>query len=202
MTTHSRIRTNISNIKQDKNKLHTIVLSSFLVVVVLTIAITVTVVSLSEPKDKKEEIRTGTPPIVFQVPVATFTQILKNASLTELQYNETMKRWESHKMVTLEAPLGTEVVAPFAGTVTNVQNHTMLGRQVTIEHRDGLKTVLSNLAPNTTVHEGQRVEKGQRIGFIGQTAGVEFVNTPHLRIEILRNGRRIDPNDFIDFSNK
>ena len=75
----------------------------------------------------------------------------------------------------------------------------MFGRQVVIDHRDGLRTVFSNLDRNTTVVEGQRVEKGQRIGSVGQTSNVEFIDTPHLRVEVFKNEKRIDPNDYIDF---
>jgi len=110
-----------------------------------------------------------------------------------------MKRWESHKMVTLAAPLGTPVLATFAGTVTAVHDHTMFGRQIVIQHRDGLQTIYSNLDRNTIVSVGTRVEKGQEIGKVGQTSNIEFTTTPHLRVEVLRDGKRVDPNDFIDF---
>jgi murein DD-endopeptidase MepM/ murein hydrolase activator NlpD len=175
-----------------------ITLASFAVVLALTVAATVTIIALTGPRrdDRTDPVSTA---IVFQVPLAGYTSILKNCSLTELQFNETMNRWEAHKMVTLEAPLGTPVLATFAGTVTGVTDHTMYGRQITIEHRDGLKTVYGNLDRTTTVSPGDRVEKGQKIGAVGQTASIEFTQTPHLRLEVQRNGARVDPNDFIDF---
>ena len=197
------IKNNIrSATKFEANRAKAIALGSFVVVLMLTVAVTLTTVSLtgnSKRKDKGEEVNTA---IVFQLPVADYTGILKNSSLTELQYNETMKRWESHKSVTIEAPLGSPVVATFAGTVTSIVDHTMYGRQVTIEHRDGLKTVYSNLDKNVNVSQGERVEKGQRIGSIGQTSSVEFTDTPHLRVDVYRNNKRVDPNDYIDFAIK
>jgi len=199
MPAYSKIK---STKKLDRSRVQTIAVSSFLAVLVLTAAITATVVSLTgTPRRDRPGEEVGTA-IVFQLPVAEFTSILKNSSLTELQFNETMRRWEAHKGVTIEAPLGTPVMATFAGTVTSVRDHTMYGRMVTIEHRDGLRTVFGNLDRNTQVTEGQRVEKGQKVGVIGQTSAVEFISTPHLRIHVYRDGRRIDPNDFIDFQNK
>ena len=185
----------------ERSRAKAIAFGSFVVVLMVTIAVTLTTVTMGDKKSSQkkvpgEEVSTA---IVFAVPVQNYTSILKNCSLTELQYNETMERWESHKMVTLAAPLGTSVVATFAGTVTSVQDHTMYGRQVTIEHRDGLKTVYSNLDRNVNVSQGDRVEKGQRIGSIGQTSAIEFIATPHVRIEVYKDGARIDPNDYIDF---
>jgi len=185
----------------EKNKARAIAFSTFVVVLMLTVAITVTTVSLTgkKPKQPPAEVSTA---IVFGVPITDYTSILKNCSMTELQFNETMNRWESHKSVDIEAPLGTPVLATFAGTVTSVNDHTMYGRQITIEHRDGLKTVYSNLDRNVNVSQGDRVEKGQQIGKVGQTGSVEFTDTPHLRVEVYKNGKRVDPNDYIDFSTK
>jgi len=198
MPTYSKIK---SAVKLERNgRARTIAVLSFLSIIALTAVITVTILALTDNEDRpNQEVSTA---IVFGLPVAEFTSILKNSSLTELQYNETMRRWEAHKTVSLEAPLGTHVIATFAGTVTSVRDHTMYGRMVTIQHRDGLQTVYSNLDRNTVVSEGQRVEKGQRIGSVGQTGAVEFIDTPHLRVAVYRDGRRVDPNDFIDFPAK
>jgi len=185
------------------NRLRTIGASAFVAAVVLTIAVTAIALSIGP---KRNNNGTGGPDIpvssavVFTVPLASYTSVLKGFSATELQYNETMRRWESHKLMTLEAGLGTPVLATFEGRVTSVRDHTLFGRQITIDHeRDGLVSVFSNLDPQTSVREGDRVVKGQQIGRVGQTSNIEFVSTPHLRIEVLKNGQRINPNDFIDF---
>jgi len=191
----------------EKSRAKAIAFSTVAVLIMLTVAVTLTTISLTGNPKKKgpgdggsgEEVSTA---ITFAIPVQSYTSILKNCSLTELQYNETMERWESHKMVTLEAPLGTAVLATFAGTVASVQDHMMYGRQITIEHRDGLKTVYSNLDRNVNVSQGDQVAKGQKIGSVGQTSNIEFTTTPHLRIEVYKDGKRIDPNDYIDFTNK
>jgi murein DD-endopeptidase MepM/ murein hydrolase activator NlpD len=177
-----------------------IIASLVLVVLVLAVTTTVTIVAL-----KPKAVRVGgedpvSAAIVFGAPVAEYTSILKNCSLTELQYNETLRWWESHKKVSVAAPLGTPVLATFAGKVKTVKNTTKYGQQVTIEHRDGLETVYSNLATTgIAVTEGQMVKKGDRIGEVGSTARNEFVNTPHLQVEVYKDGKRIDPNDYIDF---
>ena len=198
MPTYNKLK-DITNLGNSRKR--NIIASSVLVLLVVAVTVTVAIVTLSDPKKPSrdpggEEVSTA---IVFGSPLATYTSILKNASMTELQYNETMRRWESHKMVTLAAPLGTPVLATFAGTVTSIRDHTMYGRQITIQHRDGLVTVYSNLDRDTKVTEGQNVEKGLQIGQVGQTSNIEFTATPHLRVEVFRDGLRVDPNDYIDF---
>jgi len=176
-------------------------------IVVLAVSIAITAIAIGA-KNRQSGIFNEAPEVqntavVFASPLAQYSSVLKGCSLTELQYNETMRRWESHKMVTLAAPLGTPVLATYGGRVSEVRDHTLYGRQVTIDHgRDGLVTVLSNLATDTIVHSGDTVTKSMRLGSVGQTSNVEFTSTPHLRIEVYKNGKRIDPNDYIDFSTK
>ena len=189
--------------QMEKNRAKIIALSTFAIALLLTFAITLTTITLSGNNDERNsQPPVGGGPIVFGVPVATFTGILKDSSLTEPQFNETMNRWESHKGITIEAPLGTPVLATFAGTVSSVTDHTMFGRMITIDHRDGLRTVYSNLDRTVNVAQGDRVEKGQKIGIVGQTRNIEFETTPHLHIMVYKDGKRIDPNDYIDFPAK
>jgi murein DD-endopeptidase MepM/ murein hydrolase activator NlpD len=138
--------------------------------------------------------------IVFAVPVSQYSSMLKTCSLSELQYNATARYWESHKRVTLEVPLDTPVFATFDGKVSNVTNDYKFGKTIEIDHGNGLKTVYGNLNENTLVRIGDDVIKGKtQIGTVGQTARNEFTTTPHLMVQVLKNGKAIDPNDYIDF---
>ncbi|NLE48319.1 MAG: M23 family metallopeptidase, partial [Sandaracinaceae bacterium] len=46
------------------------------------------------------------------------------------------------------------------------------------------------------VENGERVERGQRIGTVGRT-GIKY-SAPHLHFEVIRNGRRIDPSKLLE----
>jgi len=196
MQTYNRINST-ANLRSNRAKV--VAVTSLIFVAVAAIAITSIAIGLSGKNNKDtggDEVSTA---VVFGLPLAEYTSILKNCSMTELQYNDTMKRWEAHKSVTLEAPLGTPVLATYAGTVLSVKDNTMYGRQIIIQHVNGLQTVYGNLDSNTLVNPGDKVEKGQQIGSVGQTANNEFITTPNLDIGVTQNGTKIDPNDYIDF---
>ena len=154
--------------------------------------------------DEEEEIPIGAP-VTFSVPLAgSEWTVLKAASLTELQRNNTLGRWELCGGYDLGAAAGTGVIAAYDGTVKLVSTgNTLTGTMIRIEHANGLETVYSSLdsvAENIT--EGASVTKGQTIGTVGTTAGSEKYDTPHVRFETYENGVQIDPAEYADFSVK
>jgi len=173
----------------------------------LTVAITFTALSLSQPGGGgggggggDDEVGGGA--IVFRFPLGTesFT-VLKEYSGTQLQFNSTMNRWQSHRALNLGAATGTEVLATYAGVVRSVTT-TIHGTTVTIDHGEGLATVFQSLDRNVVVTPNQRVEQGQKIGTVGTTSTFEFTSTPHVRIEVLKDGTRVNPANFIDLGDK
>ena len=199
------MNTNIRNAtKMEKARAKAVGWSAFLVVLMLTIAVAFTAIVMN-PSDPRQPEGPGDEvmgPIAFGLPVEGAFTIIKEFSDSELQFNQTARRWEGHKAVDIGAPLGTPVVATYAGTVTSVVNNSMWGTVVTIQHRDGMKTVFSGMDRNVLVASGQTVTKGQRIGSVGNTAAIEEKDSPHIHLEVFKDGRKVNPADFINFTNK
>lgn len=82
--------------------------------------------------------------------------------------------------------IGDTVVAAKAGTVTRVANegNTSYGRWIEISHGSGYTTRYAHLSVQS-VHVGQSVAQGQKIGNVGSTGGS---TGPHLHYEQRRNG--------------
>ena len=99
----------------------------------------------------------------------------------------------------MQAELGTAVVATYAGTVTEVSSSPTYGTCVKIQHKDGLMTVYCGLDSAVEVKKGDYVEKGQRIGKFGDTLKLEAKDGPTLRIEVFKDGKKVNPADYIAF---
>lgn len=197
MQTFNQIKPTIN---ADKTRRRTVLAISTLAVFVLSLTITLVAVSMWKPEvDNIDYEPVGSTAVVMDVPVPEYLSMLKNCSMTNLQYNATLKRWEAHKAVTLETPREATVRATYDGTVISTTPSTIYGQQVVIQHRDGLQTVYSNLDGNLEIRNGQAVTRGQVIGKVGATSSIEYTSIPHLRVEILRNGKKVDPNNYIDF---
>lgn len=98
-----------------------------------------------------------------------------------------------HSGVDLAAPSGTPIYASAAGTVTLASWYSGYGNCVMVSHGNGVVTLYGHMsAINAT--EGEKVAKGQLIGYVG-TTGNSSGN--HLHFEIRYNGSKLDPFDYV-----
>ena len=88
---------------------------------------------------------------------------------------------------------GEPIVATANGVVTYVGYASDLGNHVVIEHAYGFSTVYGHFV-SVAVHTGQRVERGQVIGFMGNTG---LSTGPHVHYEIHVKGTLIDPTTYL-----
>ena len=193
--------------KMERAKSKAMGISALVVVLMLAAAVTFAAIALNmgnsqEPGVDDPPVGEVSARIAFAFPVSGTCTIIKEYSADELQYNATAKVWTGHKAVDIAAELGTPVLATYAGTVTSVVNNAMYGTVVTIQHTDDLKTVYSSLDKNVNVTVGDYVEKGQRIGAVGNTAAVEENDPAHIHLEVYKNGAKVNPADYIDFTAK
>ena len=98
-----------------------------------------------------------------------------------------------HSGIDFSAQMGTEAYATGEGVVFDVEKgHWGYGNMVTIDHGFGYKTRYAHLQ-KAAVRKGQKVKRGQCIGFIGNTGKTTGV---HLHYEVLKNDVQIDPINF------
>ena len=98
-----------------------------------------------------------------------------------------------HSGIDFSAQMGTEAYATGDGVVFDVEKgHWGYGNMVTIDHGFGYKTRYAHLQ-KAAVRKGQKVKRGQCIGFIGNTGKTTGV---HLHYEVLKNDVQIDPINF------
>ena len=148
---------------------------------------TITETNTKQVETKKE--------LSFQIPVEG--EISKEYAKDNLVYSETLQEWVTHLGIDIKAEKTTVVKAAEEGTIKSIKNDPRYGLTIVIEHQDGFQTVYSNLLTSEFVVEGEKVEKGQSIGTVGNTAVFEIADEPHLHFEILKDSIQVDPNIYI-----
>ena len=99
-----------------------------------------------------------------------------------------------HGGMDFSAPMGTEVYATGDGVVIDVDHSQWgYGIMVTIDHGFGYVTRYAHLQ-KTSVRKGQRVKRGQLVGFVGDTGKTTGV---HLHYEVRKNDVPVNPINFL-----
>lgn len=128
----------------------------------------------------------------------TLGKIITPFAMDTLVYSKTLEQWNSHSGIDIAAELGTPVRAAMAGTVAEVRsNDPRLGIVVILDHGDGIQTIYGNLQSDKTVKKGDTIQKGQVIGAVGQTAPFEIEDPPHLHFEVVKDGKNINPEEYL-----
>lgn len=131
----------------------------------------------------------------FEKPVEG--EMVREYAQDNLVYSETLKEWTTHTGIDLKADKTTVVKAAETGTIKSIKNDPRYGLTIVIEHDNSFQTVYSNLLTSEFVVEGEKVEKGQSIGTVGNTAVFEIADEPHLHFEIIKDSLPIDPSTYI-----
>jgi len=75
-----------------------------------------------------------------------------------------------------------------------------MGTTVVIRHQDGYTTMYSSLDADVNVSVGDKVEVGQTIGTVGETALLENAIGPHVHFAVTCNDEPMDPAEFLALS--
>ena len=98
-----------------------------------------------------------------------------------------------HYGMDFTAPRGTPVYASGDGVVTRADAAAVgFGKHIRIEHGYGYESIYAHLY-KYNVKKGQRVKRGDLIGFVGSTGRSQ---APHLHYEIWKDGNKINPINF------
>lgn len=123
--------------------------------------------------------------------------IVREFAKDNLIYSETLQEWTTHLGVDIKADKTTVVKSAEAGTVKTIKNDPRYGLTIVVEHENGYQTVYANLLTSEFVVEGEKVEKGQSLGTVGNTAVFEIVDEAHLHFEILKDSVPLDPSIYL-----
>lgn len=102
-------------------------------------------------------------------------------------------RPDNHRAIDIACAQGTSIFAADSGKVLRAEYHWSYGNYVLIDHGGGLSTLYAHCT-SLAVSAGQTVNKGQTIGYVGQTGSAWGY---HLHLEVRVNGERVNPKGYI-----
>jgi len=155
------------------------------------------------PQPKKEIVKkvavNASQPVASQkLMIPLQGEMTKGFSADTLVYSKTMQDWRIHTGIDIRGDVGTQVKSASDGVVTASVIDEMMGASITIKSSNGFEIVYSNLQSSDLVKAGQTVKRGEVIGGVGATASSEIAEPPHLHFEVKKDGKYVNPFDFMD----
>ncbi len=145
-----------------------------------------------EPEPEPEPVPEPDPePVMYMTPLAG--ALGEGYSADALVFSETMDDWRTHSGIDFLAEVGDTVCAIGGGMITDFYYDELTGHTMEITHPDGCISVYCGLNETVFAETGQTVMAGDAIGTIGDDLPFESAEDPHLHLEVIKDGRRIDP---------
>lgn len=101
-----------------------------------------------------------------------------------------------HPGLDLEGEAGQEVRAAAAGTVSLVEYSEDWRYRVVVDAGNGYQVAYANL-DSIKVAKGSRIEAGDVLGTLGHPGRQEAGKPVHLHLEVLKDGRAVDPAPYL-----
>lgn len=135
---------------------------------------------------RKEEMLRSTPAIM---PIAN-RDLKRTASGWGNRIHPVFKTKKFHWGMDFTAPIGTEIYATGEGVISKITNERRgYGKRIEIDHGFGFTTLYAHMS-EFNVKKGQKVKRGDVIGYVGNTG---TSTGPHLHYEVHVRGKKQNP---------
>ncbi len=111
-----------------------------------------------------------------------------------MRFHPILGGYRKHNGTDYGVPYGTPVKAADYGEVMLADWFGAYGKTVILVHGRGISTLYAHLS-QIAVSQGQKVQKGQVIGYVGSTG---LSTGPHLHFEVRINGEPVNPEAYFD----
>ena len=133
--------------------------------------------------------------IKFGLPIVNGS-VIRESSLASLVYMPSLNMWKTHNGVDFAATENAPVLSVADGKVTSVEQTTLEGVVITVDHGEGVVSIYKSLA-SASVRVGDEVKLGGEIGKAG-TMLTENSDGFHVHLEMTVNGTLTDPLEYVD----
>jgi murein DD-endopeptidase MepM/ murein hydrolase activator NlpD len=106
-------------------------------------------------------------------------------------------RGRTHGAIDVYAKEGTPIVSPVGGKIIGTKQGKLGGNTVRIMGDDGITYYFAHMASATTVTNGQRVNAGYHVGYVGNTGSAK-TTSPHLHMSMKYGGKVVNPATYLE----
>jgi murein DD-endopeptidase MepM/ murein hydrolase activator NlpD len=116
-------------------------------------------------------------------------QLIRLTSGFGIRVHPIYKVGQFHPGIDFAAPQGTPIYATADATVKKATYESGYGNHVVLDHGYGYETLYGHMV-KSIVKPGQKVKRGECIGYVGSTG---FSTAPHVHYEVIYKGEQVNP---------
>ena len=141
------------------------------------------------------------PPLAFQDTEVLMWPIDGNViipySMEQTVYFSTLDQYKYNPALIISGEIGEEVWAATDGEVTSITTDAKTGTTVTVNLGDGYEAIYGQLG-EVHVKEGEKVEKGFLIGYLGEPTKYYSEEGCNLYFQLVKDGEPVNPLQYLD----
>lgn len=123
--------------------------------------------------------------------------VVVNYSMDQTVYFPTLDQYKYNPAIIIAGDVNQKVYAAARGQVKSIENDEVTGCTVTLDLGDGYEAIYGQLK-ELNFAEGDYVEAGHVLGYIGEPTKYFSVEGSNLYFELQENGAPIDPVEFFN----
>ena len=112
-------------------------------------------------------------------------------------YFSTLDQYKYNPAIMIGGEVGDEVSAAAIGEVTSIKEDAKTGITITMNLGNGYEAVYGQLK-DVCVEEGERVDKGEVIGYLSEPTKYFSVEGPNLYFQLLKDGTPVNPMEYME----
>lgn len=153
-----------------------------------------------EPEIMEPEIVIEDPLVFYETEVLMWPvdgNVIIPYSMEQTVYFSTLDQYKYNPALIISGEVGEEVWAATDGKVTAITTDSKTGTTVTVNLGDGYEAIYGQLG-EVFVEQGDKVEKGYLIGYLGEPTKYYSVEGCNLYFQLLKDGEPVNPLQYLD----
>lgn len=152
------------------------------------------------PSESSAEVLASTDALVFsssdtlQWPIEG--NVVLNYSMDQSIYFSTLDQYKYNPAIVISGNVGDEVRAAATGKIISVKEEAQTGMTVKMDIGSGYELIIGQLA-GVRVEEGQKINKGELIGYIAEPSKYYVVEGPNVYFQMLKDGEPVNPLEYM-----
>ena len=123
--------------------------------------------------------------------------VILSYSMDQTVYFSTLDQYKYNPAMIIGSEVGADVLAAADGEVTSIETTAQTGTTITMNLGNGYTAVYGQVK-EVCVHEGDRMEQGDVIGYLSEPTKYYSVEGPNLYFQLLKDGNPVNPLEYME----